>query len=478
LSRHCRAGGIASLRPGRKVTASPLNASRFENKGADPDTEYLALGIPGSIIHSLSQLPNLRVIAGSTFSAHKDQEFDLQLIGRKLSVRTVLTGRIWHRNGRLRLQVDLVDTANGQELWGNQYDRDLTELFSVQDEIAREVSHELRLRLTGEEAARLVRRHTQSLEAYQLYLRGRGNSEKRSTEGFKKGVECLTEAIRKDPNYALAYAELAQCVHMPAYYGRVSPHEAYPKAKELALKALEMDDTLAEAHDALATVMQNYNYDWSGAETEYRRAIKLNPNYPVAHFHYSMHLGCLGRFEESLREAREGQIRDPMSGVINAGVAFALACARQFDSCVEQSLTAIDVDPQMTFTYSLLGVAYEAKEMFVEAVATHERGLALGGPPALHLSMAGHAHAASGNHAKARELLAELQQLSRQMYMPFWSFAIVHEGLGEKDLAIEALERALENREALLVTIKAWPHFDKLRDDIRFQEVERRVGLR
>jgi TolB-like protein len=232
LSRHCRAGGIASLRPGRKVTASPLNASRFENKGADPDTEYLALGIPGSIIHSLSQLPNLRVIAGSTFSAHKDQEFDLQLIGRKLSVRTVLTGRIWHRNGRLRLQVDLVDTANGQELWGNQYDRDLTELFSVQDEIAREVSHELRLRLTGEEAARLVRRHTQSLEAYQLYLRGRhtqsleayqlylrgrGNSEKRSTEGFKKGVECLTEAIRKDPNYALAYAELAQCVHMPAY---------------------------------------------------------------------------------------------------------------------------------------------------------------------------------------------------------------------------------------------------------------------
>jgi tetratricopeptide (TPR) repeat protein len=224
--------------------------------------------------------------------------------------------------------------------------------------------------------------------------------------------------------------------------------------------------------------MQNYNYDWSSAETEYKRAIQLNPNYPIAHLHYSMHLAFRGRFEESIREAHEGQIRDPMSGVINAGVAFALVCARQFDACIEQSLTAIDVDPQMTFTYWSLGLAYEAKGMFVEALTAHEKGLALGGSPALHIPMAGHAHAASGNHAKARELLTELQRLSRQMYIPFWSVAMVHEGLGEIELAIECLEKAIENRETLPVTIKALPPFDKLRNDSRFQEIERRVGLR
>jgi TolB-like protein len=302
----------------------------FVNTSADPDAGCLALGIPGSIIQNLSQIPQLRVIAWNATSGLKGREFSPQTGTPQLNARVVLLGRIWQRGNRLRVQVDLVDSTTDEELWGDQYDRDITEVFSVQDEISSEVSQKLLLKLTGEQAARLVKRHTENLEAYQLYLRGRRNSEKRSTEGLKKGVECLTEAIRKDPNYALAYAELAQCVHVPAYYGRVSPHAAYPKAKELALKALEMDDTLAEAHDALATVMQNYNYDWSGAETEYKRAVKLNPNYTVAHFHYSMHLGFLGRFEESLREAREGQIRDPMSGVINAGVAFALVCARQF----------------------------------------------------------------------------------------------------------------------------------------------------
>ena len=449
----------------------------FVNTSSDPDAGCLALGIPGSIIHNLSQIPQLRVIAWNAASSLKGRDSSPQS-APQLNARAVLLGRIWQRGNRLRLQVDLVDSTTDEELWGEQYDRDITEVFSVQDEISSEVSQKLRLKLTGEQAARLVRHHTQNIEAYQLYLRGRRNSEKRSTEGFKKGFECLSEAIRKDPNYALAYAELAHCIYMPAYYGRVAPQEAYPRAKELALKALEMDDSLAEAHTALATVMQNYNYDWPGAETEYKRAIKLNPNYPIAHFHYSMHLAFLGRFEESIREAREGQIHDPMSGVINAGMAFALLCARQFDACIEQSLTAVDVDPQVTFTYCSLGMAYEAKGMFVEALTTHERGLALGGSPAFHLPMAAHAHAASGNHVKARDLLTELQQLSRQTYIPFWCFAIVHEGLGEIGLALECLEKAIENRNTLQVTIKVFPCFDKLRNDSRFQEIERRVGLR
>jgi tetratricopeptide (TPR) repeat protein len=297
------------------------------------------------------------------------------------------------------------------------------------------------------------------------------------SEGFKKGVECLGEAIRKDPSYALAYAELAQCLHMPAYYGSVSPHEAYPKARALALKALEMDDTLAEAHGALATIMQNYDWDWGGSEKEYIRALELNPNYSIARLHYAMHLAELGRFEEAIREAKEGQSRDPMSGVMNAAVAFVLATARKVDWCIEQSLTAIDVDPNVTFTYLSLGTAYEQKGMYQEAIMAHEKSIALGGSIALHKAMMGHVHGVSGDHAKAWEILRELQQVSLSRYMPSWSLAIVYEGLGEKELAIQSLQEALENREALLVTLKVWPHFDKLRDDLRFQELERRVGL-
>ena len=449
----------------------------FENQGADPDAEYLAVGIPGSIIHSLSQIPNLRVIAGNAVSSSIGGEKDAQAIGRRFNVRAVLFGRILQRDSKLRLQVDLVDTVNGEELWGDQYDRDLTEIFAVQDEISREVSQKLRLRMTGEDTARLTKQHTDNIEAYRLYLRGRSNSERRSAEGFKKGVECLSEAIRKDPNYALAYAELAQCLHMPAYYGSVSPHEAYPKARGAALKALEMDDTLAEAHSALATIMQNYDWDWAGSEKEYLRAIELNPNYPIAHLHYAMFLAELGRFEEAIREAKEGQSRDPMSKIMNAGVAFVLVTAREFDWCIEQSLTAIDVDPNVTFTYLSLGTAYEQKGMYPEAVVAHEKGIALGGSIALDKAMMGHVYAASGDHAKAWEILRELQQVSLSRYMPSWSLAIVYEGLGEKELAIQSLQKALENREALLVTIKVWPHFDKLRDDPRFQELERRVGL-
>ena len=316
------------------------------------------------------------------------------------------------------------------------------------------------------------------MAAYQLYLRGRRGNEKRSTEGFKKAVECLTEAIRIDPGYALAYAELAQCLHMPAYYGLVSPRVAYPEARKTALKALEMDDTLAEAHDALATVMQNYDWDSAGAEREYKCAIKHNPNYPVARLHYAMHLAQRGRFEDAIREAREGQMRDPMSGIMNAGIAYVLANAREWNACIEQALTAIDVDPDVTFTYISLGVAYEQKGMYAEALSALQKGLGLGGSICHHLPMIAHVNAMSGDHLAAREVVRNLQAVSQHKYVPPWSFSIVYEGLGEIELAIQELQKSVENRDALLVTIRGWPHFDRLRQDLRFQDFERRVGLR
>jgi len=448
------------------------------NPNPDPDMEYLAVGIPGSIIHSLSQIPGLRVIAWNSVAQNKDREEDPLTIGRSVGARAVLIGRIWQRGNKLRLHVDLLDTANGEELWGNQYDRDLTEVFSVQDEISREVSQRLRLKMTGEAESRLKKRYTENIEAYQLFVRARRWCEKRSAEGFRRGTEYLSQAIQMDPNYALAHAELAQCISVPCYYGSVDPNVAYPKARVAALRALEIDPNLAEGHEVLATILKNYDWNWTGAEKEYRRAIELNPNYATAHYHYSYLLAELGRFEEAIREATEALSRDPMSALLNAGLAFVLLLARKLDQCIEQALTATEVDPNMTLCYWILGTAYEQQGKYRDAIETHEKCIALGGAVAFSKVFIGRAYAKSGEREKAWDVLRELQELSKTRYVPRIASAIFYDSLMEKDLAIEALQRACENRETNLVFLKVWPHFDNLRDDPRFQEIERRVGLR
>ncbi len=450
----------------------------LDNDSTDPDTEYLAVGIPGSIIHSLSRIPRLRVISWRSASSGENQQSDPLAIGRKLGVRAVLIGRIWQRTNKLRLHVDLLDTANGEEIWGDQYDRNLTELFSVQDEISRVVSQKLRPKMTGEDEHRLTKRYTENIEAYQLYVRARRWCEKRSAEGFKRATEYLSQAIQMDQNYALAHAELAQCISVPCYYGSVDPNVAYPKARISALRALEIDPNLAEAHDVLATILKNYDWDWEGGEKEYKLAIEVNPNYATAHYHYSYLLAESGRFEEAIREATEALSRDPMSPLLNAGLALILLFARKLDQCIEQALTATEVDPNMTLCYWTLGTAYEQKGKYRAAIEAFEKCIELGGAVALSKAFIGHVYAKSGERVRAQDELRELQALSKTRYVPSVASAIVHDGLMEKDFAIEALHRACENRETNLIQIKVMPHFDNLRDDPRFQEIERRVGLR
>ncbi len=450
----------------------------FETASSDPDTDYLAIGIPGSITHGLSQIPNLRVISWRSAASESSRQSDPLAIGRKLCVRAVLTGRIWQRANRLRLHVDLLDAANGEEIWGDQYDSDLTELFAVQDSISREVSRKLRLRMTGEAENRLVKRYTENIEAYQLYVRARRWCDRRSAEGFRRGVEYLTQAIQMDPDYAPAHAELAQCISIPCYYSAVDPNVAYPKARVAALRSLEIDPELAEGHAVLANILQTYDWNWTAAEKEYKRAIELNPNYSTAHYHYSYFLAELGRFEEAIHEATEAVSRDPMSALLNAGLAFVLLLARQYDRCITQALTTIEVDPHMTLSYMVLGVAYEQKGQAAAAIEAYEKGIAVGGMFAVQRSSIGHVHGRYGDAAKAREILRELEQLSRTTYVPLMALSFVHIGLKEYDSAIEALEKACENRETTCVFFKVWPTFDPLRDNPRFQNLERRMGLR
>jgi len=449
----------------------------FETASSDPDTDYLAVGIPGSVIHALSQIPRLRVISWRRAANEESGKSDPLAIGRKLCVRAVLTGRIWQRANKLRLHVDLLDTANGEEIWGDQYDSDLTELFSVQDSISREVSRKLRLRMTGETEDRLVKRYTENIEAYQLYVRARRWCEKRSAEGFRRGVEYLTQAIQMDPGYAPAHAELAQCISVPCYYGSVDPNVAYPRARACALRSLELDPDLAEGHAVLGLILQTYDWNWAAAEKGYKRAIELNPNYATAHYHYSYLLAELGRFDEAIHEATEALSRDPMSSLLNAALAFVFMLARKYDNCITQALTTVEMDPNLTLSYVLLGVAYEQKGQQAAAIETYQKGIALGGMLTYQKAFIGHIYGQSGEGAKACKVLQEFEELSSKTYIPFMASALVYTGLGKYDLAIGALERACENRETNLVLLKTWPHLDRLRDDPRFQNIERRVGL-
>lgn len=466
------------LAPNRTAAIDSIAVFALEISNPGADMEYLAVGIPGSIIHSLSQIPGLRVIAWSSLARNKNQDQKPLEIGRSVGARAILIGRIWQRGNKLRLQMDLVDTSRGEELWGEQYDRDVTELFAIQDDISREVAQKLKLKMTGEAESRLTKRYTANIEAYQLYVRARRWCEKRSAEGFNRALDYLSQAIEMDPNYALAHAELAQCISVPAYYGAVDPNIAYPKARAAALRALEIDPNLAEGHEVLATVLKNYDWNWKEAEKEYKLAINLNPNYATAHYHYSYLLVESGRFEEAIHEATEALSRDPMSPLLNAGLAFVLLEARKLDECIEQALTASEVDPNMVLCYWTLGTAYEKKGMYREAIEAFERCITLGGAIAFSKAFISHAYSALGQRTKAWEVSTELQELSKTRYIPWTAIVIAYDGLKETDLAMEALNKAYENRETNLVLLKVWPHFDNVRSDPRFQEIERRVGLR
>jgi tetratricopeptide (TPR) repeat protein len=367
---------------------------------------------------------------------------------------------------------------NGEALWGEQYDRDLTELFAIHDDIAREVSARLRVKLTGEDATRLTKRHTENVEAYQLYVRARRWCEKRSAEGFRRGTEYLTRAIELDPNFALAHAELAQVISVPCYYGAVDPNIAYPKARAIALRALELDADLPEAHEVLATIFKAYDWNWDASEKEYKLTIRLNPNYAVARYHYSYLLAEQGRFEEASYEATEAVSRDPMSPLLNAGLAFILLHARRLDRAIEQALTALEVDANMVLSYWTLGLAYEQKGLFEQAIDVYRKSIDAGSAPAFPNAFLVHAYARSGQLDQARLSLTQLDELSKTRYVPQIAFVIAYEGLGEIDLALDALEKSCSLRETNLIVMKVWHHFDALREQPRFQEVERRVGLR
>jgi len=338
------------------------------NAGGDPNAEYLSDGITESLINSLSQLPNLKVMSRESAFRYKGKETDAQTVGRKLGVRAIFEGRVVQREDNLAISAELIDARDNSHIWGQQYSRKTSDIFALQEEIAKEITTTLRLRLTGEDEKRLAKRYTENTEAYELYLKGRYWWNKRTEEGFNKGIEQFQQAIEKDPTYALAYAGLADCYSFDATYGIVPPKEAYPKAKEAALKALDIDDKLADAHTSLAWIKTDYDWDRLGAEREFRRAIELNPRDADAHRLYGEALRSMGRFEEAIAEFRRALALDPTSLINNRSLGAAFHSARQYDQAIEQYHKTLEMDPNFRLVHANLGKAYLQKSMYKEGI--------------------------------------------------------------------------------------------------------------
>ena len=446
----------------------------FVNVGADPDTEYLSDGITESLINSLSQLPKLRVLARTTVFRYKGQEVDAQKIGKDFRVRAVLLGRLVKRGDNLAVSAELVDTLENSQIWGEHYNRKLADILVLQEEIARDISDKLRLRLTGEQKLRLAKHPTENNEAYHLYMRGRYHWNKRAPNELKKSAQFFQQAIERDPAFALAYAGLADSYNMMGSYSVLPVLEAFPKAKAAAEKALQMDETLAEAHTSLAWGKYVFAWDWQGAEAGFKRAIQLNPNYPTGHHWYADYLTAMGRHDEALAEIYRACELDPLSVIINRDVAWHYFYARKYDQAIDQLRKTLDMDPNFTPAITLLGRAYIQKGLASQAVAELEKVALSAGS---YKTVLGQAYAAAGRKAEARRILAEMRSASGESQTSGYETAILQVVLGEKEAAFVTLQRGIDLRQGGLVNLKVEPRLDPLRSDPRFQILLLRVGL-
>ncbi len=452
----------------------------FVNASGDPNSEYLSDGITESLINSLSQLPHLKVMSRDSAFMYKGKDTDAHTVGQALGVRAVLKGRVMQRGDDLEISAELVDARDDSHIWGQQYSRKASDIFALQGDLAKEMTSMLRVRLTGEDEKRMAKSYTANAEAYQDYLKGRFWWNKTNKEGFDRAIEYFRQAIAKDPNYALAYAGLADCYSFLAILSIVPPKEAYPKAKEAALRALEIDDRLAEAHSSLAYIEAINDWDWSGAEREFQRAIELNPNYAGSHQGYGIALAQMGRLDEAIAEEKRALQLDPLSLLINGSLALTFYEARQYEQAIEQEQKTLDLDPNYLIARMGLGLAYIQKSAYQQGIAELEKAVTISGGAAPALSNLGYAYARVGRKAEAQKELDKLEELAKKKYIPAGSRARIYAGLGDKDKTFQWLETAYAEHSiagTLPGMIKVDPVFDPVRSDPRFTDLLRRMNL-
>ena len=450
----------------------------FENHSGSSDTEYLSDGIADSLIYRLSQLPNLKVSPTSSVMRYKGKETDVARIANELQVDAVMSGRLMQRGDDLSISVQLIDSRNNKLIWAEQYERKMSDLLATQREIALSIAQRLELKLSGGDSIGITKHYTNSNEAYQFYLKGRFYWNKRTGENLKKAIEQFQQAADKDSNFALAYSGLADCYSLLDEYAGIPSSETLPKAKAAASRALQIDDSLAEAHTSVAYV--NFNsWQFGEAEKEYKRAIELNPNYANAHHWYSAYLRTAGRLQEAMAEMKRAQQLDPLSSIINVNIGnlYVLLNGDQ-NAAIEEYKKVIELDPAFPRAHEDLGAAYLKLGRGQEAIAELQKAVEASGRAAKELGYLGCGYAVVGKRAEAIGILKELEARYSRHESPGMYLAVVHGGLQERDDAFAWLEKDFQAHVGMLYDIALYLQFETLRDDPRYMNLLRRMGLR
>ena len=454
---------------------SSLAVLPFDNESGDPDTEYLADGLTESIINSLSHVEDFRVLARNTVFRYKPKSADPQRIGEELGVRSLLTGRILRLGDRVIIRATAIDVQEGWQIWGEQYHRTLSDMLVVQEEIAKEISAKLKLKLTADEKRRLTKRYTDNPAAYHFYLKGRYHWNKYAHKDLGKAIGYFRSAIEEDPVYALAYAGLSDSYcRLSNLYSPAT--EAMPKAKSAAHRALEIDETLAEAHAALGSALMFYDWDWPAAKREFLRAIELNPGYAIAHQRLAQYFNLAGCFAEAMHEYQIALDLDPLSPSISSSAALEFFLLGDYEQAIEQAEKTLAIDPNYPPTYYLVGWIHKRSGELAKAVDTFERVTMLD-DSSLYLAALAHAYGLNGDHTKAVAILDQLEERAKHQYVSPYSRALIYIGLGENDLAFQWLDKAFEERSEMIPYLRIGVDCDSLRADPRFHDLLRRCGL-
>ena len=478
------ATGILGFFVAKKFTASRNNKAiesvavlPFENNSGNADSEYLSDGLAESLIYRLSQLSNLKVSPRSSVFRYKGKEIDAEKIGNELGVDAVMSGRLTQRGDNLTISVDLVDVRNKKTLWGEQFERKMSDLVATQRDIASAITDKLQLRLSGGDPNGITKRDTTNNDAYQLYLQGRYFWNKRSSGNLKKATELLRAATEKDPKFALAYAGLADCYAVSYYYIGERNREAMALAKIYAAKAIELDPTLAEAHATLGFIRWVFDWDRAAAEKEFRRSIELNPNYPTARHWYSRHLRGVGRTDEAFREIKRAEELDPLSLVIINNVAENYIARGDLDSASRECLRTIDLDPNFWAARQTLGIILVKQGRYAEALAEAHKSAQLSNRSNASLALLGHVYAKLGQRSDAEAIISELEKRYAEMRADGRDLVVVYAGLDDKDKAFAWLENAFKDRSVFLAFLRLEPLMDSLHSDPRWNALEQRVGI-
>ncbi len=468
--------GVGRVAPVSGTTKRSVAVLPFADMSAEQDQEYFCDGMAEELINALSNIEGLRIVSRTSAFGFKKQNVDLATIGQKLNVDTVLEGSVRKAGKRLRITAKLVEVSNGYQVWSEKYDRDVEDIFELQDEIARKIVDKLKIELSNQ-GAPLVRRYTDNLEAYNLYLKGRFYWNKRYEVGLQRGMECFQQAIEKDPEYAIAYTGLADSYSVLATYNFLGPAEGHSRAKALAQKAIELDNTLAEAHTSLGYTQLFYDWDWEAAEASFRRAIEITPSYSAVHYWYATYLAVMRRFEEARVHMKRALDLDPLSPLVHALVGWVLFLERRFDEAIAQLRAGLEIEPGSYLLQSFLGVTYIDASMFGDAIEVMRQAVETTKGSKLMLQGLALAYSSAGRMSEALPILKQLQERTDAQYLSPFFAACTSLSMNEPDQAMEYLEQAYRERDGALIYIAVFPRLDSLRGNARFEELIRRMKL-